>query len=322
MIDLDIKKSLNNFDLDIRLNIKSKTLGILGHSGSGKTMLLNSIAGLIDPDEGYIRGVREYYNSYKSFSMPPEKRKVGYLLQSYGLFPHMTVLENTKFVIKDKAREELAKNILKRVGLQDKLDLYPSQLSGGQKQRLAMARMLVTKPEMLLLDEPFSALDAVLRTDMENFMKDIITDLQVPTILVSHNRKEVYRFCDEIAIISRGRIEDLGPKERVFNEPKTKEAARLVGFENIIQAGQAKDFIFKDNIKAKFNDRDLIAVKNSSIRITEGQSHLIKEKIEEIDHYRYSLVSTRTASPIQVYTDKDLNLGTRVGLIIKKFHKI
>lgn len=319
MIEFKIKKDLGDFNLDIDIKTKSKVLGILGQSGSGKTITLRCISGLEDPDEGYIRSSREYYNSEKDFSMPVGQRNIGYLFQSYGLFPNMTALDNIKFVMNEKSDHDLAMNYLEKVGLKDKARLFPKNLSGGQKQRLAMARMLAINPEMILLDEPFSALDIVLRTEMENFIKDLIEELEIPTILVSHNRKEIYRFCDEVMILDGGRIEDFGPKDRVFREPRTPVAAKLLGYENIIEAEAITEFKLINESNFKLENGSKLAVKNTDIEILAGNTHRVEHVIDEIDNFRYSLVD-ESGRQVQVFTDVKLDIGDRVDLGLKKFH--
>lgn len=319
MIELKLKKDLGDFNLDIDIKTKSKVLGILGQSGSGKTMTLRCISGLDNPDSGYIKSNREYYNSEKNYSMPVGERNIGYLFQSYGLFPNMTALDNIKFVMKDIKDESLAMNYLEKVGLKDKANLFPKNLSGGQKQRLAMARMLAINPEMILLDEPFSALDIVLRSEMENFIKDLIEELQIPTILVSHNRKEIYRFCDEVMILNGGKIEDFGTKDRVFKAPKTPVSAKLLGFENIIESERISNFKFINKPIPQLDKNSMLAVKNTEIVILQGQSHTVEHMIDEIDNYRYSLVDS-LGRQIQVFSDIKLEIGDKVDLGFKKFH--
>lgn len=313
MIDLDIKKQEGDFSLDISLKTDQKVLGILGQSGSGKTMLLRSIAGLVDPDQGYIRVEREFFNSYKNLSLDPGQRKIGYLFQSYGLFPHMTAEENLSFISKDK---EKIKRLLGKVGLEDKKDLYPSQLSGGQKQRLAMARMLATDPELILLDEPFSALDSILRQEMEDFMKDLIKGLDLPAILVSHNREEVYRFCQDVLVIGDGKVEDMGPKERVFTQPKTPYTARLVGFDLVLGQKYQEGFDFVD--KPSYT----IAIRSRDLEITKGSDFYVKVKYEGLTCKSYNIVNKKTGLSFRLSSDEDLKEGESLGLRVYYFVKL
>lgn len=284
MIELKIIKQMGNFALDVDIKSENKILGILGESGSGKSMILKSIAGLIEPDRGYIKIKNKYYDSSKNFSMKTEERKVGYLFQSYALFPNMTAENNIYFVCKDMDK---TRDLLKRVGLYDK-NLYPRSLSGGQRQRLAMARMLSLNPELILLDEPFSALDSSMRDEMEKFIKDLISHYDIPTILVSHNKEEVYRLCQDILIIRDGKIEDFGSKDRVFFQPKNKYSAKLVGFDIFLDKEDQKDLILKEDVDS------YISLKSKDIKIIKGENFLVESKDEELEIYSYKLSNKKT----------------------------
>ena len=313
MIEIKIKKQIGNFDLDVDIKSENKILGILGESGSGKSMILKSIAGLIEPDRGYIKIKNKYFDSSKNFSMKTEERKVGYLFQSYALFPNMTAEDNIYFVCKDKLK---TKDLLKRVGLYDKKNLYPRSLSGGQRQRLAMARMLSLNPELILLDEPFSALDSSMRDEMEKFIKDLISHYDIPTILVSHNKEEVYRLCQDILIIRDGKIEDFGSKDRVFFQPKNKYSAKLVGFDIFLDKEDQKDLILKEDVDS------YISLKSKDIKIIKGENFLVESKDEELEIYSYKLSNKKTKRKIFIKSNQDLKVGQGVDLEVSKFVEI
>lgn len=313
MIEIKIKKQIGNFDLDVDIKSENKILGILGESGSGKSMILKSIAGLIEPDRGYIKIKNKYYDSSKNFSMKTEERKVGYLFQSYALFPNMTAEDNIYFVCKDKSK---TKDLLNRVGLYDKKNLYPRSLSGGQRQRLAMARMLSLDPDLVLLDEPFSALDSSMRDEMEKFIKDLISHYDIPTILVSHNKEEVYRLCQDILIIRDGKIEDFGSKDRVFFQPKNKYSAKLVGFDIFLDKEDQKDLILKEDVDS------YISLKSKDIKIIKGENFLVESKDEELEIYSYKLSNKKTKRKIFIKSNQDLKVGQGVDLEVSKFVEI
>lgn len=313
MIELKIIKQMGNFALDVDIKSENKILGILGESGSGKSMILKSIAGLIEPDRGYIKIKNKYFDSSKNFSMKTEERKVGYLFQSYALFPNMTAENNIYFVCKDMDK---TRDLLKRVGLYDKKNLYPRSLSGGQRQRLAMARMLSLNPELILLDEPFSALDSSMRDEMEKFIKDLISHYDIPTILVSHNKEEVYRLCQDILIIRDGKIEDVGSKDRVFFQPKNKYSAKLVGFDIFLDKEDQKDLILKEDVDS------YIGLKSKDIKIIKGENFLVESKDKELEIYSYKLSNKKTKRKIFIKSNQDLKVGQGVDLEVSKFVEI
>ena len=238
---VDIKKKLGDFTLDVRLETGDDTLALLGASGCGKSMTLKCIAGIETPDEGIIRvGGRTLFDSRRKINLPPQKRRVGYLFQNYALFPGMTVRDNIASGIKLRKNErgKIVKDKLKTFFLSGLGDRYPHQLSGGQQQRVALARIFASDPDILMLDEPFSALDSHLRWHLEQEMKSILSDFPGTSLLVSHNRDEVYRICDKIAVMSAGKTEVQDEKWALFHDPRTRAAALLTGCKNISRASR------------------------------------------------------------------------------------
>lgn len=234
---VDIEKTLPDFNLKVKFTIDQGTLGLLGASGSGKSMTLRCIAGIDTPTRGkIILNDRIFYDSEKGINLPIHKRKVGFLFQNYALFPHMTIAENISFALTSLSKEEKERvveekiNMMQLNGLEDR---FPHQLSGGQQQRAAFARALAVKPEILLLDEPFSALDNYLRSQVQRQLIDTLVDYKGATIFVSHNMDEVYRICDTLAVISKGKVTAHGFKQDVFNNPPNLTAAQLTGCKNI-----------------------------------------------------------------------------------------
>ncbi|MEX5729814.1 putative spermidine/putrescine transport system ATP-binding protein [Rhodovulum iodosum] len=209
---------------------------LLGPSGCGKTTTLRMIAGLLDPTEGDIEIKGKRFND-----IPIHKRNLGIVFQNYALFPHKTVAENVAFGLKyrDVPRDEAARRVaeaLALVQLPDVGDRYPKQLSGGQQQRIALARAIVIEPDVLLLDEPLSALDANLREDMRVELKRIQDRIGVTTVFVTHDQSEALAMSDQIVVMSDGRVEQVGPPQEVYNTPASEFVAQFLGASNILPA--------------------------------------------------------------------------------------
>ena len=238
---VDIEKRLGDFRLRVQLEAGDETLALLGASGCGKSMTLRCIAGLQRPDRGRIvvDGVT-LFDSERRIDLPPQQRRVGLLFQNYALFPHMTVLQNIRAGARrerDKSRrEEAVAQLMERFGLAELAGRYPHQLSGGQQQRVALARILVSDPRILLLDEPFSALDSHLRFRLERELRRVARDFGHSVVLVSHDRDEVYRMADRIAVMNGGQVEVCGGKREVFAAPLTRSGALLTGCKNLSTA--------------------------------------------------------------------------------------
>ena len=235
---VDIEKTLGLFHLKVCFETGEETLALLGPSGCGKSMTLKCIAGIEKPDKGIIvlNGVT-LFDSRKKINLPPQKRKTGLMFQNYGLFPNMTVWQNIKAgAVREKdtkKKKAAALKIMEGFGLLKLSDYYPSQLSGGQQQRVALARILVSGPDILLLDEPFSALDAHLRFRLEQEVREVIRDFGKTVLLVSHDRDEVFRMSDRIAVMHNGKVETFGTRKEVFAHPGTRNSAVLTGCKNI-----------------------------------------------------------------------------------------
>lgn len=239
-IAIDIRKAFPDFLLDVSLHTSSGRLGLLGASGAGKSMLLRCVSGLVRPDQGKIViGGKVLFNAQQGINLQPRDRRIGFIFQNYALFPHMTVQQNITFGLEglpDQLKAESAARLLERFHLHDIGNRYPSQISGGQQQRVAIARALAIEPEILLLDEPLSALDEHLRGHMIQEMLEDLKDFKGSVLLVTHNLDEAYRMCSDLAIMHRGRIESLGPKDWLFKHPQTIESARITGCKNIAGA--------------------------------------------------------------------------------------
>ena len=238
-ISVQIKKKLNNFQLDISFCSKSRRIGILGASGCGKSMTLKSIAGIETPDEGRIKVEdRTLFDHTAKVNIKPQKRNVGYLFQNYALFPTMTVEKNIATGLKGSKQEKEARvrEMVEKFRLQGLEKRLPGKLSGGQQQRVALARIMAYEPEMILLDEPFSALDMYLKDQLQRELAEMLADYEGTVIMVSHNRDEVYRFSEELLVIDQGKIAVAGETKEIFHNPVSREAARLTGCKNFSKA--------------------------------------------------------------------------------------
>lgn len=236
MLSVDVKKKLGNFQLNVQFETGDGILALLGASGCGKSMTLRCIAGIETPDEGHIElNGRVLFSSKMRIDLPPQQRRVGYLFQSCALFPHMTVWQNIGAGVRATGRSERERIIREKIqsfylaGMENK---YPSQLSGGQQQRAALARMMASEPEAILLDEPFSALDSYLKWQLEQELFVALEPFGGSAVFVSHNRDEVYRLCDRVCLIDSGRSEGVSDLRTLMERPGTLSAALLAGCKN------------------------------------------------------------------------------------------
>lgn len=234
MIYVDIEKKFGKFTLKTKFQFDNEIMGLLGASGSGKSLTLKCIAGIEKPDKGRIvLNDRVLFDSEKKINISPKDRKIGYLFQDYALFPNMNVYENIKVGIREGENfDKLIMEKLEEMRISHLKDKKINEISGGEKQRVALARLLINKPEIILLDEPFSALDDYLKSKIELEVSEVLRNYKIPTILVSHSRAEVYRLCNEICVMSNGKSEDLMNKKELFKNPKTFSSCLISGCKN------------------------------------------------------------------------------------------
>lgn len=235
-IEVEIGKDLGAFKLNVGFRSESRRIGILGASGCGKSMTLKCIAGIETPDKGkIIVNEQAMYASESGKNLSPQERRVGYLFQNYALFPSMTVEKNIGIGLKcGKAeKKEKVAEIVKRFHLEGMEKRLPTELSGGQQQRVALARIMIYEPDVILLDEPFSALDVYLKDQMQRECMELLKDYPGTVILVSHSRDEIYRFSEETIVIDDGQVVIQKPTKELFRFPEKVKAARLTGCKNI-----------------------------------------------------------------------------------------
>ena len=275
MVDISIKKPLRgvveNMILDVKISIKKgEFLAVTGESGSGKTTLLRVIAGLEKAD-GEIILENEIWQDKNKF-LPPQKRDVGFVFQDFALFPNMSVIENLLYVKKDI---DFAKRLLKMAGIESLKDRYPNTLSGGQKQRVALLRALMRRPKILLLDEPFSALDERRREDLQEKLYFFHKEFNLTTIMVTHSLSEIYRLADNMVELKYGKIVKYGNAKKLLIGSKSSEKFFVRG--KVI-----------DIIKADIVDVGVISVGNSIVEV------VVDKKIKKGDKV---VLSTKAFHP-------------------------
>jgi molybdate transport system ATP-binding protein len=215
----------------------SRVMVLFGPSGSGKTTILRCLAGLDRPQEGFIRfGDEVWFDAAARINRPPQQRRLAYVSQDYGLFPHLTVEQNIRFGMDaggDHARERV-ESILRRVHLEDTASRFPQQLSGGERQRVALARALARDPHLILLDEPLAALDLPLRDPMRRELRQFLRSVDIPSVVVTHDRVDALTLGDRMAVLSGGHIRQVGPVHEVFTRPIDLAVAASVGVETVV----------------------------------------------------------------------------------------
>lgn len=309
------KKYENKYAIkDVSFSLeKGKFLCLLGPSGSGKSTILHSIGGFIKHEGEIILDGKSIKN------LSPEDRDVSTVFQSFGLFPHMNVLKNVmyglKFKEKDKSKKEKeaeAREVLRIVGLNGYEKRYPSELSGGEKQRVALARSLVVRPKILLMDEPLSALDAKLRSEMQFEIRRIQREFNITTIFVTHDQKEAFVMADEIIIINHGELVAKGAPQDIYNHPKNEFTLDFIGNKNIIKDkyvrpekirpdANGEEFIIKDitfngetiELDIENDEHKLeMLILNDDVNYQIGEKIKVKYEMEDIDESTTRLDTT------------------------------
>jgi molybdate transport system permease protein len=239
-LEVDLQKRLERFTLKVRLGAGRGTVGILGASGAGKSMTLRLIAGVAEPDGGRIvLNGRVLFDSRTRENVCSARRRIGIVFQDYALFPHMTVEENVGFGLSGLGVEERRRAVarhLERMHIAELAERMPGEISGGQRQRVAIARCMAIRPDALLLDEPFAALDPHLRRKTEEQLRETLAEYKGAVLFVTHDMEEAFRFCSELVVLDGGRVIASGPKQELFERPRTVAAARLTGCKNIVAA--------------------------------------------------------------------------------------
>lgn len=237
-LSVHVEKAFDDFSLKVDLEVEEGIIGLLGYSGSGKTMTLKMIAGIVKPDRGRIvLNDKVLFDSERKINLKPQQRNVGLMFQSYALFNHMSVYDNIAIGLKGSKKEKEMRIMpyLKLLQLEELRNRKPRMLSGGQKQRVALARLLAQKPDLIMLDEPFSALDNHLKFILEEDFKKALRAFEKTVLYISHNRQEVYKYCDQTAIMADGSIKEIKDTFELFRNCETVAGAKLTGCRNIVK---------------------------------------------------------------------------------------
>jgi len=265
-LDVRLRKRLPGFELDVAWTSEAPVTTLFGPSGAGKTLTLDCMAGLLRPDAGRIAVAgRVLFDSEAGIDVPSRSRQLGYVFQGYALFPHLSVLDNVAFglhALPRRERHARARVVLERMGLADLERRHPGDLSGGQRQRVALGRALATEPALLLLDEPFSALDAPLRHALREDFAHVLSDWGTAAVLVTHDFTEAYRLGDRIVVYDGGRVVQSAPRSELLWQPASESVARIMGIRNVLHGTVVK--ATPDRIQIRWRGQLLEAVNSPS----------------------------------------------------------
>jgi len=339
------KKVIQNLNLEVK---KNEIVTLLGPNGVGKTTLLNILSGLTRADDGniYINDVLVNGKAgTKQVCLKPSERKVGYVFQTISLFPHMRIRDNVAYGLKSLhlPKQEVKKRtdtLLDFVGLREYAKFYPHQLSGGQKQRTALARSLATEPQVLLLDEPVSALDPQLRESFRLELKNYLQALKITVVYVTHNLSEAFIMSDRIAVMGNGRIEQIGSRTEIFDKPSSKYVAKFLGINafkgkavkihgglleievNNVQllAPSAPDLVGK-NVIVTIKPENIVVSKSADLNFNSASCNSIEGTITEMVQMRSTAQVTvdagfplKTRLPLSSIKNLGINVGDKVYL--------
>ncbi len=320
--------ALENVDLHVP---KGKLVALLGPSGSGKTTLLRIIAGLEFPDPG---SGRILFHGDDVTDLPAGRRKVGFVFQHYALFRHMSVVENVAFGLRVRRRRdrpssasimERAHRLLELVQLDGLAGRFPTQLSGGQRQRVALARALAVEPKVLLLDEPFGALDARVRKELRRWLRRFHDDIQLTTIFVTHDQEEALEIADEVVIMNQGRVEQVGTPQQVYDKPATPFVYQFLGNVNVLRVPTLAGALVGDGRPGEPARDGQIYVRPHDIELTPhdaggtGLSAIVRHLHAAGPHARVLLeqVQTREQVEVEISRSELSELNLRVNDLVR-----
>ena len=319
---INVKKSYGNFDAIHGINLKigeGSYCCLLGPSGCGKTSLLRMIAGHEEISEGEI-----FLGPSRLNELPPAKRGTSMMFQSYALFPHLKVIDNVSFALKiagisKEERNKTALKYIEMVQMQGYENRLPHQLSGGQRQRIALARALITKPSVLLLDEPLSALDPALRVLMRTELKQMQRELNITFIHVTHSQEEALALASIAVVMNEGKVEQIDNPLTVYNKPKSAFVSEFVGGHNNIQEGNKLFSIRTDNIRLEKNNKTKKNTEKMKITDIEFQGNSVKIILNNTKYKHFNVI----LGDSEFFT-KDLKISDDVycSWDIKKLHEL
>lgn len=304
-LSVAIQKRLGSFTLDVRFASDGGMLAILGASGCGKSMTLKCIAGIETPDAGRIvLNGRVLFDSERGIDLPPQKRRVGYLFQQYALFPNMTVAQNLHTAVRKLPKAERRARVAEKLAafhLEGLEKRRPHELSSGQQQRVALARLLLSEPEVLLLDEPFSALDDALKWKLELELMELLDRFEGDVLFVSHSRDEVTRLCERVCVLTDGRNDPVTTVPTLMRAPKTRSAAKLSGCKNFSAAERREDGLYCGDwgvtLRVGADDArriDCVGVRAHSLRFEPAENEIPCAVARVIDNVFSCIVMLKT----------------------------
>ncbi|MBP3040792.1 ABC transporter ATP-binding protein [Bacillaceae bacterium Marseille-Q3522] len=314
-------------DINIAVH-QGEMVTLLGPSGCGKTTVLRTVGGFIDPTGGNIKIVNE-----SVLQLPPEKRPTAMVFQSYNLWPHMTVYDNLSFSLKLKKRKkaeikEKVNEVLKLVRLEGMEKKYPSELSGGQQQRIALARALLLEPKVLLLDEPFSALDAKLRHELREELREIQAREKLTMLFVTHDQEEALSISDRIVVMNKGKIEQIGTPQEIYDSPASLFVAQFIGRMNFLTGEASEEGIHIQSLlyanEENFRGSVTVCVRPEDVTFSlNGQGIDAKvNKMMMLGHYAEVTLHTEIGT-IKMFVDRDkMDELTNVEKINIQFSKL
>jgi len=320
----DTTTAVNGFSLELT---KGQVLSLVGPSGCGKTTVLRLIAGLENPDAGTVEIAGKTMNG-QHFFLPPEIRHVGMMFQDYALFPHMDVLKNIGYGLgRDSARADRLTEVISLTGIEHLKNRMPYQLSGGEQQRVALARAIAPRPEVLLLDEPFSNLDEALRSQVRQETKDILKKSNITTVFVTHSTEEAMEMGQTVAVMNHGLLEQVGSPETIFNSPATEFVANFMGMADFLETTLSKKLLHTEigslpaprGVPNDTTLRVMIRPENISIEPSDTGQGIIQQRIFRgaFCLFKLELISGKTIHCL-VPSTKNLSEGSRVTIRFKK----
>ncbi len=346
MIRVDTQISFENQRIEHAFSTERNRVVLFGASGAGKSVLLKLIAGFFNPDRGRIVvRSRALFDSATNVDIPIHQRRIGYLPQEYTLFPNLNVIDNILFGIrvqKKRLDKQWFDHLIARLQIADLMERDPGSLSGGQQQRVALARILIIRPDILLLDEPFSALDSAIRESLRDMVIDLVDELDIMTLLVTHDLDEAFVFAKELVLVHQGSVIEAGERDELYRKPRFVESAQLMGFSNIFTTREAAKglAILQNGDRFRYScdfatNRPFFCIRPEHIMILrEGSGgtkadpiNLVSGNIRHIYHHgRYVKIVLETTSglilqisiPVHVHERLTLKEGNQLRVFLKE----